>query len=318
MIRWVFLAWALVLLVPAPLMDVSHAAPPRDISHALGEVTLDGVPARVVTLYQAATDTAVALGIEPVGVVESWAERPVYRYLREDLQGVDLVGLETQPNLEEIAWLAPDLIVGVRHRHEQVYPLLSRIAPTVVQGGGFEFRDTLALMGQATGRQEVAARLLEDWEARVADFQSRVRQALDEEWPQEVAVINFRSDHARIYYSGFAGSILNELGFRRPEAHRRDAWGVKLTNEESIPAMNADVIFVFMNEEDPAVMANYHRWTAHPLWQTLDAVTNAKVYRVDQVTWNLGGGILAANALLDNIQEHYGLMDGASPTGEAR
>ena len=36
-----------------------------------------------------ATDSAVALGITPVGVVDSWLEKPMYRYLRGALDGVE-------------------------------------------------------------------------------------------------------------------------------------------------------------------------------------------------------------------------------------
>lgn len=46
-------------------------------------------------------------------VVDSWVEKPMYKYLRDDLEGVQHVGLETQPNLEEISKLNPDLIVAV-------------------------------------------------------------------------------------------------------------------------------------------------------------------------------------------------------------
>lgn len=68
----------------------------------------------------------MALGITPIGVVESWLEKPMYRYLRNTLSDVEYVGLETQPNLEKIAWLNPDLIVGTRFRHERVSPLLEK------------------------------------------------------------------------------------------------------------------------------------------------------------------------------------------------
>ncbi len=37
---------------------------------------------QIVTLYQGATDSAVALGITPIGVVDAWLEKPMYRYLR--------------------------------------------------------------------------------------------------------------------------------------------------------------------------------------------------------------------------------------------
>lgn len=287
--------------------STSQAESTRTVEHASGETDIDGMPQRVVTLYQGATDTAVALGLEPVGVVESWVERPMYRYLRESLGEVEYVGLETQPNLEDIAWLSPDLIVATRYRHEQIEGLLSEIAPTVTQKSAHAFKDTLEMMGEASGREAEARKLLRDWERRVAEFQQQVEQKLGEEWPQEAAVVGFKSDQARIYHAGFAGSILNELGFRRPEAHRQEGWGVKLTSQESIPAMDADVIFVFMDTSDPAVVENYRRWTAHPLWQNLEAVRHERVYQVDTVTWSMGAGILAANLLLDDIHEHYGL-----------
>lgn len=117
-----------LLQSPAAIAAIT-TTPVTTVEHALGEATIAGRPDRVVSLYQGATDTAVALGINPIGVVESWTEKPMYQYLREDLQGVTYLGLETQPDLERIAWLSPDLIVGARNRHRTIYPLLERIAP---------------------------------------------------------------------------------------------------------------------------------------------------------------------------------------------
>ncbi|WP_435104421.1 ABC transporter substrate-binding protein [Arhodomonas sp. AD133] len=307
MMRAISSTMALVLLAVA---GVCAAEPVRTLNHAFGTTRVEGTPLRVVTLYQGANDTAVALGIEPVGVVDSWVEKPMYRYLREPLSEAAHLGLETQPNLEGIAWLQPDLIVATRYRHEQIRHLLARIAPTVAQRTAYGFKETLRLMGRATGREARARELLADWQRRVAAFRNRARCALGEDWPQEAAVVGFKSDHARIYYSGFAGSILEELGFRRPQAHQGGGWGVKLTNQESIPAMNAEVMFVFMNDDDPAVVENFRRWQAHPLWRTLDAVDNDRVYHVDNVTWSMGAGILAANAVLDDLFEIYGLREG--------
>ncbi len=74
----------------------------RQGSHALGVTVINGQPKRVVPLFQGATDTAVALGITPVGVVDSWIEKPTYRYLRSALGDVPHVVLETQPNLDRV------------------------------------------------------------------------------------------------------------------------------------------------------------------------------------------------------------------------
>ncbi|WP_264766191.1 ABC transporter substrate-binding protein [Marinobacter fonticola] len=260
-----------------------------------------------MTLFQGATDTAIALGLEPVGVVESWIERPMYHYLRPELTQVRYLGLETQPDLEAIAWLHPDVIVGARNRHTVIAPLLSRIAPTVIAEQLYDFKALLRLMAEATGREDQGEQLLLRWQRRVTDFQTKMARSLDERWPPTVSVISFRSNHARIYYGGFARTVLDELGFRTPASQQQAGWGIKLTSQESIPAMDAEAIFVFMVASDPSVMETFRKWTVHPLWQQLEAAMNQAVFRVDPVIWNMGGGYLAANRMLDELYAHYGL-----------
>lgn len=262
---------------------------------------------RIVTLYQGATDSAVALGITPVGVVDSWLEKPMYRYLREPLESVEHVGLETQPNLEKIAWLKPELVVASDFRHARIAPLLDAIAPTVSANTVFNFKTTLMMVANATGRQDQAGQLLQRWDMRVADFRQQIDAQLGSHWPQKVAVVRFKSDHVRIYTRGFAGSILNELGFEQPDTLQTQGWGMKLSNTETIPVLDADVMFVLLEPDDMAIAENYRRWATHPLWQQLTAVKNERVFEVDPVSWMMGGGILAANAMLDDLYEHYGL-----------
>lgn len=286
----------------------------RVIEHAMGKTEVKGTPVRIVTLYQGATDVAIALGIKPVGVVESWVEKPIYQYLRDSLGNTPILGLETQPNLEEIAKLKPDLIIASKLRHEKVYEQLSQIAPTVTHQTVFKFKETVELVGQATNKEEDARKLLTDWDNRIADFKEKISTRLGDEWPIEVAVLNFRADHARIFVTGFAGDILSELGFIRPESQRKAAEEgnvvLKLTTKESIPSMNADVFFIFLpggENADEATQRTYHAWTNHPLWNNLDATKNDRAYMVNDVIWNAGGGSIAANKMLDQIYEHFGL-----------
>lgn len=278
----------------------------RIIKHAMGETKIDGTPKRIVTLYQGATDTAVAMGIKPVGIVESWVEKPVYKYLRDDLEDVKQVGLETQPNLEEINKLNPDLIIASKMRHEDIYNLLSQIAPTVMEENVFRYRETVKLMGEALNKQSKAQTILKKWDQRVNDFNKRIKKKMQDDWPIKVSVLNFRADHARIYYSGYAGRILNELGFERPDKHKKDIWGVKLTSKESIPEMNSEAFFIFMSDNE-AVYNTYKEWTSHPLWKNLDAVKNDQVFEVDQVAWNMAGGIKSAHIMLDQLYDHFEL-----------
>lgn len=262
---------------------------------------------RIVTLYQGATDSAVALGITPIGVVDAWLEKPMYQYLRNALTSAQHVGLETQPNLEKIAWLRPDLVIASDFRHARIAPLLDAIAPTVSANTVFDFKTTLTMVANATGREARADQLMQHWEARVADFRQQIAAQLGDRWPQKVAVVRFKSDHVRIYTSGFAGSILNELGFEQPDTLQTQGWGMKLSSTENIPVLDADVMFVLLEPDDPAIEDNYRRWAAHPLWQQLTAVQNERVFEVDPVSWMMGGGILAANGMLDDLYEHYEL-----------
>lgn len=262
---------------------------------------------RIVTLYQGATDSAVALGLTPIGVVDAWLEKPMYRYLRHSLASAEHVGLETQPNLEKIAWLNPELVIASDFRHARIAPLLDAIAPTVSTNTVFDFKTTLTMVANATGREAQADQLLSHWDARVADFRQQIAVQLGSHWPQKVAVVRFKSDHVRIYTSGFAGSILNELGFEQPDTLQTQGWGMKLSSTENIPILDADVMFVLLEPDDPTIVDNYRRWAAHPLWQQLKAVQHQRVFEVDPVSWMMGGGILAANAMLDDLYNHYDL-----------
>ncbi|MFP7285735.1 iron-siderophore ABC transporter substrate-binding protein [Shouchella clausii] len=285
---------------------------PISVEHSMGTAKLDDYPERVVTLFQGATDTAVALDLKPVGVVESWVEQPIYEYLRPELEGVEMVGSELQPNLEEIAALEPDLIVATKSRHEQIYGQLQEIAPTIMIDPSNDFKYTLSLMGEATDLTERADERLQDWDERIADFRQQAESQLDD-WPYTASVINVRSDQIRLFTGGFPGGILEEAGFIRTDgqqeaADQGDVY-LEFTNTESIPEMNADLFYVFLqsNQDIEEVEAGYSEWTSHPLWAELDAVQNDQVHVVDEITWNMSAGYMAANEMLDDLYETLGL-----------
>jgi iron complex transport system substrate-binding protein len=111
-----------------------------------------------------------ALGVTPAGIVESWTEKPVYRYLRPQLSGVPQLGLETQPALEKIVLLNPDIIFASRFRHQDIAPLMRKIAPVALLDDVFEFRKTLTVVAEKLAMKSAAAQLLERWDARVASL----------------------------------------------------------------------------------------------------------------------------------------------------
>jgi iron complex transport system substrate-binding protein len=111
---------------PAPVAEEA-----RTITHAMGETKITGTPQRIVVLTNQGTESLLILGIKPVGAVKSWIGEPWFDHIKDQMDGVEVVGDETQPNMELIASLKPDLILGTKVRQEKIYSQLSSIAPTV-------------------------------------------------------------------------------------------------------------------------------------------------------------------------------------------
>ncbi|MBM6550784.1 ABC transporter substrate-binding protein [Marinomonas ostreistagni] len=283
----------------------SHAwASGVTVTHAMGDTDISD-STRVVTLYQGATDSALALGVQPVGVVESWAQQPVYDYLNNRLgDEVTYVGLETQPNLEVIARLQPDVIIGAKARHEKIYGQLSQIAPTVLAENVYDFKRTLELTAEATGRTEKGDELWQAWQARTQAFRDHL-SAEQQQWPLTASILNVRADHLRLYLEdSFPGAVLKDIGFEFPLSEQA-SWGMKLKTKEALPTVNADVFFILFDGDDAAVQQNYDAWRLHPLWNVLKAPRAGQVHEVDRITWLLSGGILGANLMLDQLSAIY-------------
>lgn len=258
---------------------------------------------RVITLFQGATDSAVALGVTPCGVVDSWSEKPMYRYLRQSVQGVPHVGLETQPSLEDIVLLRPDVIVASRFRHQRIAPLLEQMATLVMLDEVFAFKQTLMVMGATLQREQQARYLLQLWQQRVVQLRLQLQARFAECWPLSVAVLDIREDHIRSYLpASFAGSVLSELGFTwTAVARAARGTSLKLTSKKSLPVVNADLFFVFQRSDSQAAQQQFLSLQQHPVWQQLQAVQQGQVWQVDAVAWSLSGGILGANLMLDDI-----------------
>ncbi|MGX2960992.1 ABC transporter substrate-binding protein [Peribacillus sp. JNUCC 23] len=282
------------------------------IEHAMGSTTLDQTPKKVVVLSNEGTEALLALGVTPVGAVQSWTGDPWYDHITDDMQGVEVVGTESEVNLEKIASLKPDLIIGTKIRQEAIYDQLSAIAPTVfsetLRG---DWKENFSLYAKALNLEEKGNEVLSQFDAHVDD----VKQKLGDQVNQEVSVVRFMAGKSRIYYTdSFSGVIFNQLGFKRtqPQAELFAADN-KLGNlaievgKEVIPKMDGDVLFYFTYAPngDQAALDTAKEWTNDPLWKNLNAVKTGNVHEVSDAVWNTAGGVLAANLMLDDIADIF-------------
>lgn len=259
---------------------------------------------RAVSLFQGATDSLAALGITPCGIVESWAEKPVYRYLRKQFYGVPQLGLETQPALEKIVLLRPDIIFASRFRHQDVAPLMEKIAPVVQLDDVYEFKKTLTVIAEKLSKVIEARDLLQRWDSRIATLQALIRVRFGAQARPRVSVIEIRPDHIRSYApQSFPGSVMSELGFDwNEQAAQTRGTSLRFSSMENLPLLDADIFFILLRADSPAILRQYRVMTAHPLWQQLRAVKARQLWPVDSVSWSLSGGIIGANQILTDTE----------------
>jgi iron complex transport system substrate-binding protein len=282
----------------------SGGAFPVTVETAFGPVDIAEAPQRVVALGWSDAETALALGVQPVGAsdwlgfggegVGPWAEG---RY-DEAPQIIETL----EPSLEAVAALQPDLILDTRSDATQArYDQLSAIAPTVGAPEGVgpyqtTWQQQLDLVGQALGRQEQADEL----QAEVEQDFAEAAAANPAFAGTEVAVGAYTSEGFGAYVRGDSRvDFMEALGFTNEPAIQ-DLAGENFfvsISEEQVPLLDAPLTVVFPIFVDAAQI------TGNPLWQALPAVQQGHALVLEDqtlVSAFSSGSALGTRYALDN------------------
>lgn len=255
----------------------SSGAFPVTVSTAFGDVEIEEEPTRVVALGWGDAETALALGVQPVGAsdwlafggegVGPWSEG-LYAEAPEIIDTLE-------PSLEAIAALEPDLILDTKSDGTQDrYDLLSQIAPTVGMPEGAEayqtgWEEQLELVGQALGRTEQADALA----AEVSQAYEDAAAEHPEFEGTEVAVAAFTSEGFGAYVQGDARvDLMEELGFVNAPAIQEqatDSFFVPVS-EEQVSLLDAELTVAF------PIYVEATEFTSNPLWQALPSVQEGR------------------------------------------
>ncbi len=216
-------------------------------------------------------------------------------YLADELDGTTSVGLTMEPDLEAIANLAPDLIIGAKVRHEALYEQLSAIAPTVFsENSGTDWQEQADITAAAVNRSDEMDTLL----TAVSDRAVEVGEKVGADG-RTASIVRFRPENFRLYGpSTFSGSILTQVGF---DLGQRDwnEYSMLELSPEMFPQIDGDVVFFTNPSGDPNVgtMA-----TVTGLWGAQPAVAAGNVHEMEDETWMVGIGVVGANLILDQIE----------------
>ncbi|MGY1803376.1 iron-siderophore ABC transporter substrate-binding protein [Blastococcus sp. SYSU D00922] len=263
----------------------SSDAFPVTVSTAFGDVTVEEEPQRVVALGWSDAETALALGVEPVGASDwlavggdglgDWVEQGY----TEEPEMIETL----EPSFEQIAALEPDLILDTRSSGTQErYDLLSEIAPTIGQPEGVgpyqtTWQQQLEMVGQALGKADEAADLEDQVDRAFAD----AAEAHPEFDGTEVAVGAYTSEGFGAYVSGDARvAFMEQLGFQNKQAIEDQATENFFipVSEEQLNLLDAELTVVF------PIFVEASEFTGNPLWQALPSVQEGRAVVFDDTT----------------------------------
>ena len=291
--------------------EEKEAAEPKvtsySVEHAMGTTELPATPERVVILTNEGTEALLELGVKPVGAVMSWDQDPWYEHISAEMEGVEVVGDEMEVNIEKIAQLKPDLIIGNKVRQEALYDQLNAIAPTVFSEDlAGDWKINFELYAKALNLTEKGQEVMAEYDNTV----EKLKATLGDKVNQEISVVRFSSRPTRIYYTdSFSGVVFDQLGFKRASHqaklftpdNKMGNFAVEV-DKELIPEMDADVLFYFTYADSIAVE---EEWTNDPLFKNLTAVKEGNAHKVSDIIWNTAGGVIAANIMLDEIEKIF-------------
>lgn len=279
------------------LLMVSAFASAVTVKDAKGEFTLDKTPSRIVVLEYSFVDALAQVGVSPVGVADDNKIDRILPQVREKIAAWQSVGTRSQPSLEVIASLKPDLIIADPSRHTAVFEELKKIAPTVMFDSRHESYqenlETAQKIGDLVGKSsEMKAKINEH-----NDYIANIAKNLGVQG-KKASFGTSREDKFNIQNdNGYVGSFLTTLGFAP----------TKLNSDQAFVEINLEQLV--MEKPEYLFIAHYRdesiarKWEAEPLWKAIPAVKANHVYSVDSDMWARGRGLEASKIMAKQIED---------------
>ena len=273
----------------------------RKVQHLMGETCVPLHPQRVVTLWSSFLANSLALGIKPIATAYD-SGLPFPEYLRDKVDGVELIGSVNEPNLENILLLKPDLILAHPYVLNPYYKLLSRIAPTVIIGSldvlTRRWDQDLLDLAKILNQEESVNKLMKEYWLRI----EKLKQALGDlrhRMQVSVASTNALSGIWAYGEKSPVGTIINDINLQRPASQKGNFYYIENISEERLSDIDGDVLF-FLSWGSKTAKEALEKLQEKPLWRQLKAVQQNKAYIVDGSHWH-DSDIMAVNAILDDL-----------------
>ena len=236
------------------------------------EVTVAGVPERIISLSPSNTEISFALGLGEriVGVTE-------YCNYPPEAQDKDLVGGFATPSIEKVVELEPDLVLASTIHDEEVPRLEELGIPVLVVESSRvdELFESMALVAEMTGVAEAGEELINSMKERIDAVQGKVED-IDP------------ADRVRVFYEVYSdplmtageGAFINEI--------LTLAGGENIFGDiaENYPQVSAEE--VADRQPDIILFPDYHgtsgmvleEMASRPGWESVPAVENKNIHAI--------------------------------------
>lgn len=284
----------------------------REIKHPLGTTVIKGTPKRVVALEWSHVEHLLAVGVQPVGIADikgykTWVNIPP----QLDASVAD-VGSRTEPSLEAIAALKPDLIIAPDFRIKSSYEALSKIAPTLAfnpypaEGEGNQYDEmvkTFKTVAELIGKKAEADKVMSDLQKSFDESKAKLKAkgkegaevAVTQAYSQQnAAVLRMFTDNSML------SQIMNKIGLKNVfKSSKFESNGFATTSVEALPAVqNANFIYIVQDNDN--IFEKQLKDNA--VWNGLTFVKEKRMYKLPGNTWTFGGP-LSAKSIADLVTD---------------
>ncbi|ACZ21629.1 ABC-type Fe3+-hydroxamate transport system, periplasmic component [Sanguibacter keddieii DSM 10542] len=309
-----------------PSAAPADGAFPVTVESALGDAVIDEAPERVVTLGMGSAETAIALGVTPVGIEEyPWGsdDTGYLPWIHEALEesGEDLPAQftgGTEIDIEAILELEPDVILapwsGIT---QEQFDTLSEIAPTVAYpdlAWSIDWDQQITTIGKALGQPDEAQELITGIEEQFTEAAAAHPEYADVTFsyvyttePGSLGV--FLPDEQRVAMVRGLGLTVDPVVETFDETEGTDSALIGLENADQLA--DSDLIFTFYS--DAAARAETE---AQPLYQAIPAIGRGSVVAPTDQPFVTGSSIInpltvpwALERFVPMIDEAIGKVD---------
>jgi iron complex transport system substrate-binding protein len=335
-IKWLILGVSVTLLVVAChgkdiKTSKTNSVDCRTVRHDVGQSEICDRAEKIVALRPYCLDLLLSLNRQPAGYGEVFSihngarfnqprEQIPYLGTRVTTNPVNL-GTGDEPSLEKLVQLKPDLIIGESGGTENIYPILSDIAPTLLweqrtkQG---KWKKDIRQLAKALGEEKQAESAIAQYESKLANARQALASVV-ETHPQVLllAANRLAEGFFVINHNTFLSHLFKELGFIlvTPANSEPDALSFPMSLE-TLPEVGkqADLIFVLgydlspktesldqiLNEQTSVLKKE---WQDNPITQSLNATQENRVYFTTYYLWNGLNGPIGAQLILEELRQ---------------